>query len=145
MGKLLSSFASILAGAICIVAFFSCHQGDPAKFTELPTDQVTAENTPEGLIFRNGALSLEEGFSIETSQDSTQALIIGPGRGSGKTSLRCECDYLIKLGCIVSSKDIIACNPIICTTNKCKSILQIYEGPVSISKFREYTASKSGE
>ena len=124
--------------ALCLV-FISCAQreGDPAKFKDLSFDQITEKDTPDGIVYRNGEIRLAEGYDISYSADSTMAMVIRPGGGNGgTTAMRCECDGLIKLGCIIDRKEIITCKSLICT-NSCKPILQIYDGFITRARFRE--------
>lgn len=133
----------VLFSLMCMVCCFSCrpHPGDPGKFTTLPFDQLTEKNSPAGIVLKDGKVLLADGFSLVHSSDSTQALVIGPGRGGGGTTgIRCDCDGLIKLGCIVTLEGIITCKPLLCTS--CKPVLQIYDGFISVDKFREAAKTK---
>lgn len=130
--------ASIIFSISCLICFSSCRQkpGDPQKFSELTYDQLTEKNLPQGLKLRNGEVRLEDGYDIVHSSDSTMALIIRPGGGGGgTTAMRCDCDGLIKLGCIVVREEIFTCKPLLCTS--CKVVLQIYDGLISIYQFRK--------
>ena len=116
----------------------SCRQkpGDPQKFSEIQLDKINEKNLPKGLIYRDGSLSLKDGYEIIHSTDSTSALIINPGGGGGgTTAMRCDCDGLIKLGCIVTLDEILTCKPLLC--NSCKPVLKIYDGLISKDQFRK--------
>jgi hypothetical protein len=121
-----------------IVCLFACREktGDPQKFTELEYDKLTEKNVPKGITMRDGKPILSDGYEIVHSADSTKALFIQTGRpGGGTTAMRCDCDGLIKIGCIVVTEGIITCRPLLC--NSCKPILQIYDGRISVEQFRK--------
>ena len=121
-----------------LLCLFACRQktGDPQKFTELSYDQLTEKNVPKGLTYRDGKASLADGYEVVHSSDSTKALFMQTGRpGGGETAMRCDCDGLIKIGCIVVTKGIITCKPLLCTS--CKPVLQIYDGVISVEQFRQ--------
>ena len=130
--------AAIVISLLSTICFSSCRPkaGDPQKFSELSFDQLTEKNTPKGILYRNGEVRLQDGYDIVYGSDSTTALIINPGGGGGgKTAMRCDCDGLVKLGCIVLSNPIFTCQPILCNT--CKPVLQIYDGLISKDQFRK--------
>ena len=134
----LSEFSLILL-IVGSIFFVACDrkQGDPTKFKDLSFDQLNEKDAPEGVVYRNGEIRLAEGYDISYSSDSTKAMIIRPGSGNGgTTAMRCECDGLVKLGCIVSRDEIITCKSLLCAST-CKPILQIYEGFITKARFRE--------
>lgn len=129
---------TIILSLFTLISIISCRQkpGDPQKFSELSYDQLNEKNTPKGIVYRNGEVRLQEGYDIVHSADSTMALIINPGGGGGgKTAMRCDCDGLIKLGCIVVRDEIFTCKPLLCTS--CKPVLLIYDGFINIDQFRK--------
>lgn len=130
--------AAIILSIPCLICLFACRQkpGYPQKFTELSYDQLTEKNVPRGLTLRDGQASLADGYEVVHSSDSTKALFIQTGRpAGGTTAMRCDCDGLIKIGCIVVTEGIITCKPLLCTS--CKSVLQIYDGRISVEQFRK--------
>ena len=129
---------TIILSLFTLISFSSCRQkhGDPQKFSELSYDQLTEKNTPKGIIYRNGEVRLQDGYDIVHGSDSTMALIINPGGGGGgSTAMRCDCDGLIKIGCIVVLDGILTCKPLLCNT--CKPVLKIYDGIISVDQFRK--------
>lgn len=133
----LSKKAALFSIFCMVCCFFSCRQkpGDPEKFTTISYDQLTEKNSPAGIVLHAGKVRLMDGFGLEHSPDSTMAMLVNPGKkGGGTTAIRCDCDGLIKLGCIVVLDGIITCKPLLCTS--CKPVLQIYDGFVSVEKFR---------
>ena len=130
--------AAIILSMPCLICLASCRQkpGDPQKFTELSFDQVSEKNVPKGVTLRGGQVSLADGYEVVHSSDSTKALFINTGRPpGGTTAMRCDCDGLIKLGCIVVTEGIITCKPLLCTS--CKPVLQVYDGRISVEQFRK--------
>lgn len=130
--------AAIILSITCLICLSSCRQkpGNPQKFTELTYDQLTEKNVPKGLTLHDGQASLADGYEVVHSSDSTKVLFIQTGRpAGGETAMRCDCDGLIKIGCIVVTEGIITCRPLLCTT--CKPVLQIYDGRISVEQFRQ--------
>lgn len=126
----------IILSIPCFTCFFSCKQkpGDPEKFSEVSFDQLTEENVPKGLVLSKGIISLDPDYDLVHSSDSTKALIIRPGGGGGGTlAMRCDCDGLVKLGCIVVREGILTCKPLLCTS--CKPVLLVYDGLISRDQF----------
>src|SRR5688500_10307530 len=112
---LLLSKVTIILFISALICFSACRQkpGDPQMFSELTYEQLTEKNVPKGLKLRNGEVHLDDGYEIIHSADSTMAMIIRPGSPGGETAMRCECDGLVKLGCIVLSNPIFTCQPIL--------------------------------
>lgn len=111
--------------------------GDPTEFKELLVADITERNVPDGLVLKNGELSLADGFELVYSDDSTKALLarINTGRDpGGSTAMRCDCDGLIKVGCMVVSDPIFTCRPLLC--NSCKTVLLVYGGNITASQFK---------
>lgn len=130
-----ATFAFTIACLLCLI---SCKPkpGDPQKFTELEYETLTEKNVPKGITLRDGKPVLSDGYEIVHSEDSTKALFIQTGRPpGGTTAMRCDCDGIIKLGCIVVNEGIITCKPLLCTS--CKPVLQIYDGFIGIEQFRK--------
>lgn len=121
---------------LSLICLSSCRQkaGDMQKFSDLSFDQLTEKNTPKGILYRDGEVRLKDGYEIVHSSDSTMALINVPGKG-GSTAMRCECDGLVKIGCIVELDEILTCKAILCTS--CKPVLQIYDGFIRRDQFRK--------
>ena len=129
--------AKVALFAVCLlVCCFACHEkaGDPNKFTVLSFDQLTATNAPKGIVLKDGKITLADGFGLEYSADSSMAMIVVPGKKGGDLAMRCDCDGLVKIGCIPVIEGIFTCKPLLCTS--CKPVLLLYDGIVTIDKFR---------
>src|SRR5688572_9013072 len=109
--RLVIAFLVSLAATV----LFSCNRkqtGDPTKFKELQVTDVFEKNPPEGLVLKKGELSLADGYELVYTDDSSKALFarISTGGGTGGSlAMRCDCDGLIKIGCIVESNPIFTC------------------------------------
>ena len=122
----------------CVLCVTACgaKEGDINKFTEIPLDQLTEKNAPKGIVLRDGKFQLDDGYTLVPLPDSTKALIIDPNhKGGGTTAMRCDCDGLIKIGCIPVLEGIITCKPLLCSN--CKPVLLVYGGFISIDKFKK--------
>jgi|GEM_PF-6941273 len=122
---------------LVLVCCFACGEkpGNPEKFTLLPFDQLTNNNAPKGIVIKDGKIRLADGFGLDYSADSSMALIMVPGKKGGNTAMRCDCDGLIKIGCIPVMDQIFTCKPLLCSS--CKPVLLLYDGFISIDRFRE--------
>jgi hypothetical protein len=129
---------AIILSIPCFILLSACHQepGDPQKFTELSIDQLTDKNVPKGLMLRDGKASLADGYEAVYASDSSKVLFINTGSSpDGATAMRCDCDGVLKTGCIVVLRGIITCKPLLCTS--CKPVLQIYDRRISVEQFRK--------
>lgn len=105
-------------------------KGDLNEFKEVNLESLSADNAPEGLVFRDDAWQPDKGWELVQSKDGNHVMLMQAGTDTGSAGYECKCKA--GTGKCAVRKDIIMCIADECTD--CSTVLKIYSNRVTINR-----------